>query len=215
MKLNLTNVVVTVVIAAIAWLFVPSPLHKCPEAESYIVYDTVYTYPEVLDETEPLVQIEDEMVPVQLSEISLYDSLTDIDYSIDLLTLSKESKVSVEPDTLYIIQPVFKHGVIAGYDTLGFNILGETEHIFRSTTFYEIGDTVAQTIHEIAINPRPVEITLFPKPVEFELDLAPAQEEQATPILESPVTWGLLGVIVGGLVVLIIVNNDKDKDNAN
>jgi hypothetical protein len=197
---NLTNVIVTIVLFTMGWLFVPSPFHKCPKVETIIVYDTLELEPNKPEDLGSIEVTSNEIHPVDYQHIEIEEDSTGEEFVIDLLVFTKETDLIIPADSSWIVE---------GKDTLGIVVLNPTNGKFRSTTYYTIGDSIAQTIHEVIINPRPIDIKIRPIVVDFEVEPRPIPEKPIA-VLKSPFVWGLLGAIVGAIVTGLIVKNKKD-----
>lgn len=196
-SLNWTNIIITIALFTVGWLFVPSPFHKCPPPQ--VVTDTLWLAPEV----EPIPELagaEEEITPVAYSHFEIHEDSTDSVYAIDMLTFTKESVVDIPSDTLEVTN---------NDSVIGKIILEPSLAHFRSTIFYQLGDSIAQTMHEWGFEKR--DVKFVPKPVTVNpMAINVAESNEVTTWLESPVTWGLAGIIVGAVAMAITLNK-KEK----
>ena len=67
-------------------------------------------------------------------------------------------------------------------------------------------------MHEISIPARPTSLAIKPITVNHDLIQPVNILDKPVAILESPVTWGLIGIIIGAVATAIFVNNIKEKN---
>ena len=181
--IQLANWLGALIVFGAIWLFIPSPLHKCPTSE--VVIDSLYTVKgDTLIHVElapPIEAIDRDSVKVDKSLwVTGIDDLTGKIMADTILTFRKETIKDLPEGT---------------------------KAYFRSTTYYFPGDTVAETIHEISIPPRPVQIKTTLDTVYVIQTQKITDVEKPTPVLESPAFWAVAGIVVGGVIMGIFMNN--------
>jgi len=199
-SLNWTIVVITIAMFVIGWLFIPSPLHKCPVvrygATEVVRGDTATS----TIATPGLVMTTGTLQPVTHS--TLYIPLPENPDSV------VEAEYMVFEGTVQHTLPADSTAIVSGKDTLGYAIIGISNLNIRSNTFYFPGDTLAQTNIDVNLEPRPIEIHIF-KDTTFQVVEVPTPDEPVS-VYESPIFWATVIVAVGTIINLIAIRKSED-----